>query len=460
MSTNKISRRDLLKGLGITAAGGVLAACAPEVIVETVTVKETVMVEGTAEVVEVEKIVTVESIVEAPAAEPVVIRWWSYYEPTGRALLCPGMAKQFEDLNPGVTVELGHGLASYSEKLATAYSAGDPPELHGTTHTTMLIQVQDDALFALDDWYAESGVGERIHPGARAWNTVSGKLYGMSGWDLFCQEWYFNKAIFDNAGVAEPTSVAELYQACNDLEGFTDYPFLFPGMSTWMWPEILALIQAQVVGISLIEEGTAAKDYHIPELEQAVEIFGDLWANIVPDESFGLTTDDLITTFANSGVGIMSFHSAWLAGIKASVEEAGASVQLSSFADPILFVDEPKSPWPAGYGSIWAVPKNNKHLTEALGLLTYVCEEDTQRLVAEAGIGIPPFEATWDAITNPLYKGAIRHIGQATEESLFWVDFVHPQVIESLYTSLLAYVSGDGTPGGVLDEMTDAIQAI
>jgi hypothetical protein len=231
-------------------------------------------------------------------------------------------------------------------------------------------------------------------------------------------------------------------------------------MSTWMWPEILALIQAQVVGISLIEEGTAAKDYHIPELEQAVEIFGDLWANIVPDESFGLTTDDLITTFANSGVGIMSFHSAWLAGIKASVEEAGASVQLSSFADPILFVDEPKSPWPAGYGSIWAVPKNNKHLTEALGLLTYVCEEDTQRLVAEAGIGIPPFEATWDAITNPLYKGAIRHIGQATEESLFWVDFVHPQVIESLYTSLLAYVSGDGTPGGVLDEMTDAIQAI
>ena len=111
---------------------------------------------------------------------------------------------------------------------------------------------------------------ERIHPAAKAWNSYEGKVWAMSGWDLFCQEWYYNKAVFDAAGVAEPKTKEELYQACKDLAGTVRYPFLFAGMSTWLWPELLALIQAQTCGITLIEQGTAAKDYHIPELKHCL----------------------------------------------------------------------------------------------------------------------------------------------------------------------------------------------
>ena len=77
MSEKKISRREVLKGLGMTAVGSVLAACAPaatptaEVIREEVIVKETVMVEG--ESVEVTKVV--EKVVTAtpPPREKVSI---------------------------------------------------------------------------------------------------------------------------------------------------------------------------------------------------------------------------------------------------------------------------------------------------------------------------------------------------------------------------------------------------
>jgi len=60
MSTRKISRREMLKGLGLAAVGTALAGCAPKVVEKTVVVekpvekvvKETVIVEGTPQVVE------------------------------------------------------------------------------------------------------------------------------------------------------------------------------------------------------------------------------------------------------------------------------------------------------------------------------------------------------------------------------------------------------------------------
>ena len=53
----KLNRRQFLTGVAVTAGGVVLAACAPEVVKETVIVKETVVVEKPVEKV-VEKIIT------------------------------------------------------------------------------------------------------------------------------------------------------------------------------------------------------------------------------------------------------------------------------------------------------------------------------------------------------------------------------------------------------------------
>lgn len=460
MSTNRISRRDLLKGLGITAAGSVLAACAPEVIRETVTVKETVMVEGTPEVVEVEKVVTVE--VEAPSDEPITIRWWSYYAPSGRALLCAGIAKEFEDLNPGVTVELGHGLAAYTEKLATAYSAGDPPELHGATHTTMLLEIQDDALMGLQDWYDQSGALDTVHPGAQAWCTVDGKLYAVSGWDLFVQEWYYNKRVFDELGLSEPTTEEAVAETVKALEDRVSYPFAFPGGQSWAWTCFLSTVQAQTCGITLIEQGTMAKDYHIPELQEAIEITERMFSDkVVSPDSLGLTADDMKALFAQAEIGFTNiFHTGWLPGLQAAVQEAGDKTQLAYFDSAVLYTDNPLSPWPAGYGMVNAVPKQNQQVGATFDLMTYIWSPEVQRRIAEAGVGVPPLPEVWDSVTDPLYQGTIKHLGEATAESLYLIDFIHPQVIEALYVSMLDMAKGEGTAVGVLDAMTDAIKAV
>lgn len=444
----RVSRRQMLRLATVTA--GALAVPALSACVATVT--------PAAPAAEVAEATPTTAPAEA-APQSVTLRWWSYYTAQDRCLTCGSIAKEFEDNNPGIKVEMSHGAADYSTKLATAFAGGDPPELAGTTHTTMLLEVSDKAILPLDDWYVQSGTKERMHPAALQWCSAEGQLWTVSGWDLFCQEWYYNKAAFDQAGVKEPTTKDELYQVCDGLKDVVKFPFLFAGMSTWLWPEFLSLIQAQTTGIALIEKGTEAKDYHIPELKEAIELFGEMWKAIVPDASLGIEANDSITTFANGEVGIISYHTAWLAGIKASVSQA-SKVILGSFEKPLLFVDEPKSPWPSGYGSCFVVPKQNKHLDETFALMTHVWSPETQRSLAAAGIGIPPLPEAWDAITDPLYKNAIGHIGESTPEGLFWVDFLHPRVNEAVYTSLLALVNGEGNADGVLDAMTAAIQAV
>ncbi|MGQ9554533.1 MAG: ABC transporter substrate-binding protein [Anaerolineae bacterium] len=398
---------------------------------------------------------------EATPAEKVTLRWWSYYEPATRCAQCPDIATAYQKQNPAVTIQVEHGGAAYSEKLASAFAAGDPPELYGTTHTTLLVQVSDGAVLELDDWYADSNMAEKIHPGAKAWCSVGGKLYGVSAWDLFVQEWYYNAAVFEELGLEEPKTEDDLYVIAEALKAKVRYPFLFGGASTWLWTELLSLPQAQLVGITPIIEGADKKDYHIPELEQAVEKCGRMFKEgLIPEDALGITADDVLTTFANGEVGFITFHTGWLPGIQKSVKDAGEKAKLDLFKDAVIFTEQPKSPWPAGYAMVWAVPKANKYVEQTLDFLTYLMSPEVQRSIAEAGLGIPPVPETWDAITDPLYQATIKHLGEATAESLFFVDFIHPRVNEAIYTSMLAMVKGEGTAAGVLDAMTEAIRAV
>jgi len=127
MDEKILSRRDFLRFGVLTAGGAALAACAPEAVKETVTVKETVIVEveGTPEVTEVEKIVTA----TPPPKEPVEIVFGvpsansqAEYEPVLNA---------FMEANPDIKVSTflitfpQGGWGGWNEKLAVMLAGGE-----------------------------------------------------------------------------------------------------------------------------------------------------------------------------------------------------------------------------------------------------------------------------------------------------------------------------------------------
>lgn len=78
MEDKKLGRRDVLRGLGLAAAGAAVAACQPKTVIVKETIKETVIVEGTPKVVEKEVTRVIEKeVTAAPVAGeiPEVHMW-------------------------------------------------------------------------------------------------------------------------------------------------------------------------------------------------------------------------------------------------------------------------------------------------------------------------------------------------------------------------------------------------
>lgn len=122
MCNQVVSRRNMLKGLGLATVSAVAASCAPK----TVTVKETVIVEGTPQIIERVVTATPEPTPVAPQPEgPKVVRWWQGW--FGRWVELGNEIAQtdeFKEMLPGVTFE---PYGANSEKLLTAIAGGDPP---------------------------------------------------------------------------------------------------------------------------------------------------------------------------------------------------------------------------------------------------------------------------------------------------------------------------------------------
>lgn len=143
---------------------------------------------------------------EAPAAGDTVLKWavWDvsstvYYQP---------LINAFEAANPGVKIEMVDlGSADYQTVLATELTGSgsdfDIATIKDVPGYTTL--VNKGVLEALDDYIAKDSVDLSQYGGITDQVTVDGKLYELpfrsDFWVMF-----YNKDVFDNAGVDYPTN--------------------------------------------------------------------------------------------------------------------------------------------------------------------------------------------------------------------------------------------------------------
>ena len=204
-----MSRRALLRSAGL--AGLALAAAAAGCQPKTVTIKETVVVEkAVKETVVVEKQVEVTSEAKAAAAEATTLRFLGRLGNQGDHFMLFAQRfneKHYPDLF--VKVEL-FSDADYFQKLDTmiaGQTVGDGFWIYLGGGFDQY--VASDVYAPLDDIVAASkfDLGQYYPEAIEALRT-EGKLYGLP-WTLqlgsACST-YYNKPIFDSAGVAYPTS--------------------------------------------------------------------------------------------------------------------------------------------------------------------------------------------------------------------------------------------------------------
>ena len=182
---NKVSRRNFLKVAGLGAAGAALTACTPKATETAQPVKE-------------------EQPTPVPPVQKQVVTFTMYGHPGMVEVMVP----LFNDSHPDVEVQFERSEGQgYWEKLAAAVAAGsawdafrgDQNRALGWGPKSVVMDVKPfldaDTTYKLADYL----------PGIVEMYAVEGKVYGVPTWCLTM--WlFYNKKMFDEAGVAYPNA--------------------------------------------------------------------------------------------------------------------------------------------------------------------------------------------------------------------------------------------------------------
>jgi len=219
-----LSRRELLRRVGLGAAGLALAACQPKVVEVEKVVKETVVVTEEKEVEKVVKeTVVVEKEVQAPQPTrgPIDLVGWSVHgmdpdaavwKPYRDAILAI-----MEDELPDVTFtyrDMGWDEV-LRQNLVTGLLGGTAPDII-VNESFIQPYARMGAYLPLDEALEEAGIKDNLIPGAHVNAVADGKLYGISQFTgVFAFE--SNARVVEQAGLDPnewPTTWSQLLERC------------------------------------------------------------------------------------------------------------------------------------------------------------------------------------------------------------------------------------------------------
>ncbi len=318
------------------------------------------------------------------AAEGTLTMWAMGAE--GEAL--PEFVKQFEDANPGVTVDVTPVPwdAAYS-KFQTAIAGGNTPDLAMVGSTWMADF--GDALQTVPTDLSTDG----MFPGAVDSTMIDDRATGVP-WYVDTRVLYYRTDIAAQAGWNQaPTTWDELKQMAADMQskGGAEYGMRLPAGNDsfqgnlWMpWSN----------GAEL-EDGSAWT-LDTPEAVEAFEYYQSFYAdgvaNPAADRSAGAQEADFV-----SGTTPMLIDGPFLIG---ALEELGGEGFSDTFATAVLPAKESSTSFSGGANL--AVFDNSDNANSAWKLVQWLTQPDTQDAWYEATGDLPAVQDAWkdDALAS------------------------------------------------------------
>ncbi len=223
--TKKLNRRDFLKIGSVATGAGILAACAPQIVTQTVQqtveVPVTQQVEVTKEVMATQLVeVTKEVIKEVAPADPWLtglvkpdvagdfhMLSWEGEGEMRKWLLHIG--KFFSKYYPNIkwTLDWGISWGDYWTKVVTQIAGGTPLEMIWMHDTRCPSYSSRGILLPLDDWlakYPRPGWPDHFYPSQVQSFQYQGKQYGFP-YDWAPGLYYINTDMYTKAGLQIPT---------------------------------------------------------------------------------------------------------------------------------------------------------------------------------------------------------------------------------------------------------------
>lgn len=311
-------------------------------------------------------------------AEPVTLTLWSWR--TEDVEKYNTIFDVYEAQNPGVTIEFEAFLnTEYNQFLATGLEGSDGPDLAMVrAYGGVQALIEAGQLLPIDGVVDVSNVEQSLLAAATA--RSDGQLYGVPFATQTLQVFY-NKGIFDELGVSEPTTWNE-FVALNDAIAAGGYtPMALGAKDAWMLPIFHEIVGAARFGGPEFRADLLAgtKDFNDPDYVASIDIVNQMTKYMV---------DDVI------GVGYADSQIQFTSGLAAQFP--GGSFELGNFTAQapdmelgVYLVPPPpgsvsSKPLSAGWGDgSFAINAKSPNQEAALKLLNWLASPEFGQLFVD-----------------------------------------------------------------------------
>lgn len=405
---------------------------------------------------------------QAEEGEDVTITWWHNATSDPLAGFWEDVATEFEEANPGVTVETQGFQNEELQRtlIPNALRSGDAPDLFMVWGGGELAdQVEAGYLRDLTD--EVTAEVEAIGAVADIWSQ-DGRNYGLP-YTFGPEGFWYNTEHFEQAGVEVPTTLDELY-AVNDAlkaEGLT--PIAVGAGDGWpaahYWynfalksctPEVLQQAQAEFV-------------FDDPCFVEA----GELLQEFIDTEPFN---EGYLATSAQQGAGssagmvatgnaTMELMGPWNPGVMGGILQEETGDESASPPEFLGWFNFPGVPDAGGDpnavlggGDAFGVSADAPDVT--VELLKYISSVDVQTRFGETGSGVPVTAGSESSIEDPNLRAAFDAL-QAASYVQLWLDTAYgPVVGGAMNEGIVNMFGGAGTPQDIVDGMKAAVETL
>ncbi|MBB6098359.1 raffinose/stachyose/melibiose transport system substrate-binding protein [Deinobacterium chartae] len=367
--------------------------------------------------------------------------------------------EQFEQENPGITVKVDKVLNdAYKDKVRVLVGSSNPPDVFFSWSGEFANNlVRSGRVMDLTDMLNEDGtwsgqiVQNQIEP-----FKLDGKVYGIP-WAMHSKSMFYNKDLFEQHGLAVPTTFDELLEVCRALQEKGITPIAFGSQAPWPISHYLGTLNQRIVDPEVIarDYNRATGEFTDPGYVEALARFKELSAYMNPDPN-ALDHETIRNNFIAGKTAMAYLQSA---EIKYLVE--GAQFEFDAFNFPAIEGGKGDPSQLTGAPEGFMISKTTKHPQEAMRLLKFLISKSTgEQLTRDTG-EMSTIRGAVNADTAP---PAIVEAAQQVEQAqgmTMWLDNALDSTIVDAYlrgTQLL--IGGEKTPEQVMRDVQQAAQKV
>ncbi|WP_019640166.1 ABC transporter substrate-binding protein [Paenibacillus fonticola] len=373
------------------------------------------------------------------------------------------VVSEYQNAHPNVKVNFeGMDQTTHREqKLKSEMVTGTPPDmfvLFGGAEIEPYVRA--NRLMDLSQFVKNRGLKAKYRD-LQLW-TFDKRVYGLPI-EGNAEPLYYNKMIFNELGLKEPSTLSELDHVISVLRDNGYIPFALGNEDRWPAAIFAHYLMDRYAGPELIQalsHGDDNYDFRNEKYLQAYEHL-DRWAKsgAFAASANGYSTEEAIAQFT-SGKAAMYLNGNWDINLFHRNEKDTKSA--TSFQDevgvipfPVLRQGETKS-IAGGYTIGIGLSSNLEDAKKeaALDLLEYFYTEEVQSRIVYEGLRLPSIKISFDPErTGPVFAQVITLMEKSTQSFVPYDNVLSPEVKRSFLKGLKEMIGGQLDAGEALEEL-------